>query len=513
MSRLFLPFAAAMLFISNVYPQTPQAKRTISGLVSASDGSGPLEGVVVSVKGAPITSGSQQDGMYYIEVPANDSILVFSREEYQTAEVRLCANTEYNVALKPGQGNAPAPTPSPAQGTPTAPAPPAPAPFSALGSWRGLFELRPGVEVPFNFDIRADKNGQLKAFFKNGSESFEGGPVRQTADSLFIFLDQFDNELAFKTGEGPLSGTFTKQDRTGTPLPVKIEPNSTIRFAATKATPAGDISGTYDVTFTSAEGKEEKVVGLFHQQGNKLTGTFLRVTGDSRYLEGIVEGNDFYLSSFYGSGPAYYRGHFTADGQITGENIGARGSQAFKGTKNDSAALPNPYTLTYLKPGYTSFDFTLPDIDGNTISLKDKKFHNKVVIVTIGGTWCPNCVDETSFLAPWYAENKKRGVEIISIQYERKTDTAFVRKVLTRMRDRYAIQYTQVFGGVADKQVVANSLPALNTFLAFPTTILIDKQGRVAEIHTGYSGPATGSYYAKFEQEFNDKVDALLAAK
>jgi len=104
-------------------------------------------------------------------------------------------------------------------------------------------------------------------------------------------------------------------------------------------------------------------------------------------------------------------------------------------------------------------------------------------------------------------------VEIVSIQYERKTDTAFVRKVLTRMRDRYDIQYTQVFGGIADKQVVANSLPALNTFLAFPTTIFIDKQGKVAGIHTGYSGPATGIYYQKFQQEFNDKVDALLAAK
>ncbi len=516
MCRLLLPLAVTMLFVSNGYPQTPPAKRVISGLVSAADGSGPLEGVSISVKGAPITSGSQQDGMYYIEVPANDSVLIFSREEFQTTEVRLCANTEYNVALKPGQGSATKSAPAAASAKSTSPvkdASSAKGTFSAFGSWRGTFELRPGIEVPFNFDIRADKTGKPKAYFKNGTESFEGGSVKQTGDSLFIFLDQFDNELAFKIGEGPLTGTFSKQDRTGTPLAVKIEPNSTIRFENNNTTPAGDITGTYDVTFTSADGKQEKVVGLFHQQGNKLTGTFLRVTGDARFLEGIVDGNEFYLSSFYGSGPAYYKGQFTGDGHLTGENIGVRGSQEFKGVKNDSAALPDAYKLTYLKPGYTAFDFALPGIDGNTVSLKDKKFHNKVVIVTIGGTWCPNCVDETSFLAPWYAENKKRGVEIISIQYERKTDTAFVRKVLTRMRDRYDIQYTQVFGGIADKQVVASSLPALNTFLAFPTTIFIDKQGRVAEIHTGYSGPATGIYYQKFQQEFNAKVDALLAAK
>src|ERR1700722_4229939 len=339
MSRLFLPLAATMLFMSNGYPQTAQPKRVISGLVSAADGSGPLEGVSISVKGAQITSGTQQDGMYYIEVPANDSVLIFSREEYQTTEVRLCANTEYNIALKPGQDGVPASAPAP----PTASTPPSQATsspaaptFSALGSWRGTFELRPGVEVPFNFDIHADKSGLLKAFFHNGTESFEGGQVKQTTDSLFILLDQFDNELAFKIADGPLTGTFSKQDRTGTPLPVKIEPNSTTRFAGTNTPPAGTLEGTYDVSFTAADGKEEKVVGLFHQQGNKLTGTFLRVTGDSRYLEGIVEGNDFYLSSFYGSGPAYYKGQFTADGRLTGENIGVRGSQQFKGTKNDN---------------------------------------------------------------------------------------------------------------------------------------------------------------------------------
>lgn len=497
MLRLLSLLAIVILLGSNGYTQTSQpAKRTISGLVSSTDGSTPLEGVLVAVKGAAITSGSQQDGMYYIEVPANDTILVFSRDEYQTAEIRLSTNNEYNIALKPGQSN-----------------PQTKAPFSALGSWRGVFELRPGVEVPFNFEVRADKSGSPKAFFRNGEEWFQGGPVRQTADSLFISLDQFDNELAFSIGQGALTGTLRKQDRTGSPLKARIEQGLSYRFADNGAAPAGDLSGTYDVTFTSADGKEEKVVGLFRQQGNKLTGTFLRVTGDSRYLEGIVQGNEFYLSTFFGSGPSYYKGKFTTDGHLTGENIGARGSQSFTGSLNAKAALPDPYKLTYLKPGYTAFDFSLPDVDGHAVSLQDAKFRNKVVIVTIGGTWCPNCVDEASFLAPWYKVNHFRGIEVVSIQYERQTDTAFVRKVFTRMRDRYDIQYAQVFGGIADKQVVASSLPALNTFLAFPTTILIDKKGRVARIHTGYSGPATGPYYQEFLKEFNGEIDALVAAK
>jgi thiol-disulfide isomerase/thioredoxin len=370
--------------------------------------------------------------------------------------------------------------------------------------------LRAGVEVPFNFEVRANKKSQPEAFFRNGAEWFEGGRITQTNDSFFIALDQFDNELAFPVGQGPLNGVLRKQDKTGNPISVRIEPGKTDRFPDNGIKPAGDISGTYDVTFTSSNGKEEKVVGLFKQDGNKLTGTFLRVTGDSRYLEGTVQGNEFYLSSFYGSGPGYYKGSFTADGHLTGASIGARGETPFSGVLNPQAALPDPYKLTYLKPGYDSFAFSFPDVDGKQITLQDPRFRNKAVIITIGGTWCPNCVDEASFLAPWYKTNKDRGVEVVSIQYERSADTAYVRKVLTRMRDRYDIQYTQVFGGLADKQVVATSLPSLNTFLAFPTTIFIDKKGRVVRIHTGYSGPATGPYYQEFLKDFNAEVDALV---
>ena len=509
MHRLIFILAVATIAAANSPAQT--ARRTISGLVTCAGASTPLEGVKITAKGDNIVSGSQQDGMYYIEVPATDTVLVFSLEDYQTREVKLSAGNEYNIALKPGQ-DAPQAGGAQAGDAKTNGAQAAKKPFSALGAWRGVFQLRPGVEVPFNFVVKADKNGAIKAWFLNAGESFEGGRVRQTVDYFFISLDQFDNELAFPIGEGALQGVLRRQDGTGTPLNIKAEPGLTYRFAGDGLKPAGNLSGTYDVTFTSSNGKDEKVVGLFHQDGNKLTGTFLRITGDSRYLEGIVEGNNFYLSSFIGSGPSYFKGSFTTDGHLTGESVGPRGSQAFSGLLDPKAALPDPYSLTYLKQGYDNFDFSFPDVEGNKISLRDAKYRNKVVIVTIGGTWCPNCIDETSFLAPWYKANRSRGVEIVSIQYERQTDTAFVRKVLTRMRQRYDIQYDQVFGGIADKQGVANSLPALNTFLAFPTTILIDRKGKVVRIHTGYSGPATGQYYEEFVKQFNEEIDALVAA-
>lgn len=375
------------------------------------------------------------------------------------------------------------------------------------GQWRAALQIRPDLSVPFNFEIKHSGDGN-KAFFINGSEHFETGIPLITKDSVFIPIDQFDNEIAFGRNGDSLIGVLRRQDRSGSTTIVRAA-KANYRFR-TNAKPAGNISGTYDIIF-HGENSADSTVGLFKQDGNKLHATFLRVTGDSRFLEGVVDGNTFYLSSFIGSGIGYYKGTFENDGTIKGEIIGSRGSQAFDGKKNPNAALPDAYSLTNLKPGYTSFDFNLPDLDSNMISLKDAAYQNKVVILTITGTWCPNCIDETMFLSPWYKKNHDRGVEAIAIHYERKLDAAFLRKQINRFRDKYDIQYASVVGGVADKKQVAASLPALNTFLAFPTIIFIDKKGRVARIHTGYSGPATGKYYDEFVKEFNAEVDKLLS--
>lgn len=384
------------------------------------------------------------------------------------------------------------------------------APADYLGSWRGEFQIRPDVTVPFNFELKENGIGSSRIYFINGDERFDGGSAEQRADSVLIYFDAFDNQFSFKQEGETLTGILTKQGGSGVGIPVRAERSKNYRFVETKTPAAGNISGTYDVTFISTDGREEKAVGMFEQEGKKLRGTFLKVTGDSRYLEGIVEGNKFFLSSFIGSAPSYYEGTFGNDGRLKGEIVGARGGTAFFATANEKAALPDPYSLTYLKNGYKSLDFSFPDVTGRKVSLKDKKYQNKVVILTIGGTWCPNCIDEAGFLAPWYKKNKNRGVEIISLHYERQTDSAFVAKALTRFREKFGIEYDQLVGGKADKQAVAASLPALNTFLSFPTTIFIDRQGNVAKIHTGYTGPATGKFYTAFVEEFNRDIDELL---
>jgi peroxiredoxin len=388
--------------------------------------------------------------------------------------------------------------------------PAANAKVAPAGKWRGVFKLRPGVEVPFNFEVAGEAPDKQHIVFQNAEERLEGGRVIKKGDSLFVKLDQFDNELAFKVYKDSLSGVLRKQDGTGKPLSVVAEPGKSYRFEPATNAPEADFSGKYDIVFKGQDGNDEKAVGVFKQEGSKITGTFLRITGDSRYLEGTVDGNKFQLSSFIGSSPSYFSGSFSKDGTLTGNVIGVRGSQPFSGVQNANASLPDANKLTFLKDGYKTLEFSFPDVNGKKISLSDEKYKNKVVILTITGTWCPNCMDEATFIAPWYKENRDRGVEVIGIHYERQTDPEYVKKVLGRFRERFDIQYDQVIAGTTDKNVVANSLPALKNFISFPTTIIINKKGEVAGIHTGYSGPATGKYYTEYVAAFNKEIDELL---
>lgn len=99
---LFFPLILIILGAQNVSAQ--KFTRTISGQVISDDEKIPLPGVLVYVKGTKNWSGSQQDGMYYIEVRDCDSVVVFSMEDFRTRELRLTAENNYNIVLNKAQG-------------------------------------------------------------------------------------------------------------------------------------------------------------------------------------------------------------------------------------------------------------------------------------------------------------------------------------------------------------------------------------------------------------------------
>lgn len=368
------------------------------------------------------------------------------------------------------------------------------------GHYRGVFQLAEGHEAPFQFDLKGNT-----AFLLNAGERLELKSVRTAGDSVFIPIDLYDNELAAKINkDGVWKGTLRKTGATeGTSFTASVSPK--YRFFEKPAPATVSLHGKWTVKW----GKTD-VVGVFRQVGNKVTGTFLATTGDFRYWEGQVQGDAFFLSSFSGSGPSLIHGRISGN-ELTGDVIGSRGKQPLSGSRNEQAALPDAYTLTKAKEG-VPLAFTFPNLEGKPVSLKDPGYKGKVVIVTILGSWCPNCIDEASFLAPWYRKNRKRGVEIIGLSFERKNDLAFAKTRLEPLKKRFGVDYELLFAGPADKKYASQVLPALSEVLAFPTTIYVDRNGNIAKIHTGYSGPATGSYYEAFVREFNEDIDELLKA-
>jgi hypothetical protein len=120
-------------------------------------------------------------------------------------------------------------------------------------------------------------------------------------------------------------------------------------------------------------------------------------------------------------------------------------------------------------------------------------------------------MDESKFLAPWYAKNKQKGVEVISLAYEKSTEPSFAYPKIKRLKERFGIDYEVLLAGTNDKAEASKTLPMLNHVLGFPTTIFIDKKGQVREIHTGFSGPGTGKYYDDFVGDFNRLIDKLIA--
>ncbi len=384
-------------------------------------------------------------------------------------------------------------------------------PELTTGIWRGALLTSAGKEIPFNFEI-TDTAGEKQMTIFNGAERFKVTDLNVNGDSVAIKMPLFESEFKLKLNAEGMAGQFIKHlADSDAVLNFNAVKNADWRFMA-ETKPSANISGRWAVKFGTGQ-DTSFAVGEFKQADAKLTGTFLTSTGDYRFLEGVVNGDSLYLSGFDG-GNAYL---FTA--KVNGNNItggtrysGKSGFKTWTAVKDDNAKLPDAYSLTALKPGFKKLAFTFNDINGNKVSLTDDRFKNKVVIVQIMGSWCPNCMDEAAYMVNYYKKYQPKGVEVIGLAYERTADVNRSRKAVEQIKQRFNITYPLLLTGYIPADA-GKSLPMLDKVLGFPTTIIIDKKGDVRKIHTGFSGPGTGDYYLEFISEFEKLTDDLLAEK
>lgn len=379
------------------------------------------------------------------------------------------------------------------------------------GIWRGVIEMQ-AEKLPFTFELIKTNASEYKATVFNGEEKLQLSEVTVNDDSVTLTLHIFDITLNGKIHDDSIVGYYTKHYESDSRLPFKAYYNQNFRFAPThnEATQP-DFAGKYSVTFIHESKDTTRAIGLFTQAGNKVTGTFLTPTGDYRFLEGNVVDSTMLLSAFDGNHAYIFKATKKGENLIGEFYSGKSWYELWTGIPDSSASLPHPESLTYLKDGYEKLEFSFPDTNGKTISLSDDQFKNKVVIVQLLGSWCPNCMDETNFLVSWYNQNKFRGIEIIGLAYERKPDFEYASNRVSIMKEKLGIPYPVLIAGTYEKEEASKTLPMLNRVVAFPTTIFVGKDGKVKHIHTGFSGPGTGVYYDQFKQRFNEIVNSMLA--
>ena len=375
------------------------------------------------------------------------------------------------------------------------------------GVWRGELTAQ-GNQIPFNFEV-SKEDGSYHIKLVNGVEKLDIDRIDILDDSLFFDMHIFDISIKAKIYKDSLVGSYTKNYADNYVLPFKAIYGKEGRFDRTESSNLFD--GTWETTFKDKDGKESSAIGIFKVEDKMLRGTFLTKTGDYRYLDGYTSKDTMYLYTFDGNHIFKFRAYKENDSLLKGEYWSGKTSyKTFESIKNDTVTLPDANSLTYLKEGYDQIDFSFPDLDGKMTSLKDEKYKDKIVVLQIFGTWCPNCMDETRFLSDWYHKNQAQGVEIIGLAYEIKPEFEYARDRVLTMKEKLDVPYDFLIAGTSSTKSASESLPMLNKVMSFPTSIIIDRKGKVRRIHTGFSGPATGVYYEEFVDDFNQFMQELI---
>lgn len=388
-------------------------------------------------------------------------------------------------------------------------------PLLKTGFWRAVL-ASPGGELAFSLKIENDGDG-YRATVHNGDERLllDRAQIDSNGEIL-LSIDHYESEFQAKLNESgtEMLGEWTKVSGADklSRLPFHATFGQTERYPATSPEEPVDLAGRWAVSFDNNEGEPQPAVAEFQQSGNRLLGTFLTPTGDYRYLEGVVDGNQMVLSCFDGGHAFLFKAVLGEENHLQGD-FWSRDTwhETWSAVRDETAVLEDPFHLTALKDDLTTFRFSFPDLEGNLVNQDDPRLQNRVRVISIFGSWCPNCNDEAPFLQELYEDYRERGLAVIGLAFEMTGDTERDIRVIKRFQKRHGLTYPILLaGGSTNKAQAARTLPDLNHVLAFPTTIFIDRQGKVAAIHTGFAGPGTGIHYQNLKRTVREKIESLL---
>lgn len=382
---------------------------------------------------------------------------------------------------------------------------------SALtGTWEGYSEIH-GQKVPVKLELKQEANA-VKGAFLSGPERWETTSGSATDGNLVLSFDYFARKVDATVKGDDLTGTFGTAT---TRYPLALHRGAASKPAAAKGP---DIHGDWEIAVgTSAKGESAWNMKI-EQTPTLVKGAILRIDGDTGGLYGNydAEAKQYVLSHFTAAGPALYTLKPQDDGTLVVTNA-LKDDQRWTArrpvdARKENLAPPTATTeQTRWKDPAQPLAFSFPDLSGKTVSSNDAQFKDKVVLVAIGGSWCPNCHDEAPLLESLYKKFHNKGLEIVSLSFEQDEDQLKNPVRVKAFIKRYNVTYPVLLAGTTDQ--LNEKITGAENLNCWPTSFFLDREGKVREIHAGFSGPATGKAHEELVKETTELVEKLLAEK
>ncbi len=376
----------------------------------------------------------------------------------------------------------------------------------ANGQWKGVIHYKT-VEIPFGFSLKTTSDTSALVTIINAKERIRIENVVIKNDSVFIPMYVFDTYIKAKIDKNTMVGIWHKN----------YKPNADSKFTAvynqprfSKTSPTINlIKPKWDITFKQPNGQTSKAIGLFAQHGKQVTGTIATQVGDFRYFEGIINGDSLRISSFDGVHAFLMLGTFK-NGNWSGVFHYENGySETWTSSSTNIKELEKPFSVITVEPHVHKPYYDILTAGGEYDAIDTDELDGKVVIIQLMGTWCPNSLDQTQYLTNWYKKQNEDKLALMAVTYE-PGNKEYSEKRIDYYSKLLNIPYPMYIGGRMSKGQAALAFPNIGKINAFPTLVLIDKQGYIRYIHNYFNGPATGDYYLQFDTEFNERVNELL---
>jgi len=385
------------------------------------------------------------------------------------------------------------------------------------GLWDAIV-VAGGTDVPFRFEI-ATTGSDAQGFFFEGDRKVGSSSGTFSSGVLKLDYDHLNTELELTLNGEQLTGTYKNKRPNSRPQDVRMRRFTPVALGQEDPP---QLAGNWEMRRLAEEVSAPRDTRTWHvflrQSGAEVSGTILRVDGDTGTLVGHWKEGKLVLSHFAGERPNLFEATRNADGTLA---VTLNGNAHYLVVRSGEARAkgipepPDPSRYTSIKDPTTPFRFAFPDVTGKLVSDTDDRFRGKVVVLAIGGSWCPNCHDEAPFLSQLYKEYHARGLEIVGVMFENDPDPKVARPRVLSFIKRYDIQYPMLIAGTTTltptSKTIAEALPQIVNFGAYPTSIYLGRDGRVRSVHAGFASPAAGEEHVRLKTELRELTERLLA--